>query len=93
MSVTDASSVSSGELDSGNLAKVVQGARVGGETARVPSAGVSGAGSRLIHLMDLFRVIAVRQGGHCGHSAHAAVAELDLHPADSAVDGPALRRR
>lgn len=53
----------------------------------------NGAGSRLIHRMDLFRVIAVRQGGHCGHSAHAAVAELDLHPADAAVDGPALRKR
>lgn len=51
-----------------------------------------GAGSRLIHLMGLFRVIDVRHSGHSGHSGHSAVAELDLHPADGAVDGPALRR-
>lgn len=52
----------------------------------------SRAGSHLILLMELFRVIAVRHSGHCGHSAHAVVAELDLRPADGGVDGLVLRR-
>lgn len=66
---------------------------MGGETARVPSADEQRSKKSFIHLMDLFKLIAVRHSGHCGHSAHAALAELDLHPTDGTVDGLASRRR
>lgn len=88
--MTDAGFVSRGEWI---LATRRKSSKVLAWVVKLPESHQQVRNGRLIHRMDLFRVIAVRQGGHCGHSAHAAVAELDLHPADAAVDGPAMRKR